>query len=72
VKKKLIPKLYDAEQKLINPENFDINFGSGGPFKSFNYVSTLEYLDMNDENTTLNEEQKEYILKFKQSFDVEQ
>ena len=56
VKKKIVPKLFDVEEKLKNPENFDINFCNGGPFKSFDYASTLEYLDINDENTSLNEE----------------
>ncbi len=36
VKKKIVPKLYDVDEKLKNPESFDLSFGNGGPFKYLN------------------------------------
>lgn len=55
-KKKLVPSIFDSEDKLINPEYFNVNGTGKGfdPFTNFAEVPRMGYLDINDENTTLN------------------
>ena len=57
-KKKLVPNIYDQDEKLINPEYFNVNVTRNGfdPFTNFAEVPRMAYLDMNDDNTTLTDD----------------
>jgi len=45
-KKKLIPCIFDSEEKLINPEYFNVNVTRKGfdPFTNFAEVPRMAYL----------------------------
>ena len=55
-KKKLVPSIFDSEEKLINPEYFNVNVTRKGfdPFTNFAEVPRMAYLEINGDNTTLN------------------